>query len=1169
MLTLGDSNVQVTLQIIKALIEKTPRDLPLYASSVLRILRTILESNDLTMIEETVGTFEAFCTAQVPGQLAADQSFIRQYDEIIALYAAFASKETPFESKAQKTIPSIIRFRKAGLEALKALSTSDILAVETERQLHQIIPPLLENVYSDNGQFLNLLEHREEEKQEQEKDLAIKRRQSISTVRTSETEPDPVAASGTTEAADQIAEQEVGMIALQALKNIFTNAPRGQLRVVAAEVLRWVSTKINPREHFLSLGPTKLVSGSWPCTLFSLICGWAPVQDRYVILVTAMDILIRSPIVEKDLDKQYVITVIVGYLLSSSINFIGLSVMDVLVGLVQHILLLLQLGGPGANVQHLPQANGLDSGNDLKRTTTSPVVLEIAREPSETRVRLLYELQRCIGCLSVHIYYSDQISDMIASLLSRLKPSPIIAIADTASAIENPVETANAIASSINLTEKSGVDGFFSFETARVSALQCVKEIISWANWTKKDGSPNNTVRNPIFVSQWEGTQWLLRDPNWKVRAAYVEALLAWMKYELKKNDLRVPETQSPKKAASQKKENGNGLARRAVSNASRRESSPKRKKETFLQLLHLAVYDTAMQHAESEPDILMLHLLLSSLVNKLGVNAAQHGLPMIVRLQEDIPHIESPKAKINIGSLVHGYFWALSMHFCFDAASAGRDVHNEISRRLNHNTWLNTIRVPPMSLEQVEERHHNATQSEPSSATVETQTLKPYDKRGAMVDKIAEGYSITLFSPPTSPPGSPSRSFSQPMLSAQPTRMPSFSAPKPARNNDLPGKVKEALLTEWSRDAILASTTKSETSRSGSTHDSTSPTMNTHANRHLGVATALGANGGVVNGDGIASPRRSQYGSQHHARPPSGTYGFVPQGWAPGNSMREALGGGGLGRPLSRRSKRASQSPTPYSTSSGVRSSVRVDELKKVLGGAPLQHHPPSSRGEDAADGDELESTGSESMVSYEGSELSYQTPPMVGMGIATMDHAQEFHDAESEPDETEDGNTRGDAITEGTITPRPLTASSLMQTVHKKPSTDNLKRKTSISSQQNDDIPPVPPLPASLRSPTSSELLPERSGTSASKKAQSLRSMGGGSVRSSTHDYDGYNNRPRTSHSVASRKSKNRYSALTSTSQGGRVWSARDLLDDIDADERGMAGGRVVSSLGGRPPY
>lgn len=1138
--------MQVTLQIVKALIEKTPRDLPLYASAVLRIFRTILNSKDLTMIEETVSTFETFCEHQDPAQLAADQSFIRQYDEIISLYASFASKERPIEEKTAKSTPSLIRYRKTGLEALKALSSADILVVETERQLSAIIPPLLENVYSDNGQFLNLLEHREEEKTELEKETAIKRRQSISTVRTTETEPDPVAASGTTEAADELAEQEAGIVALQALKNIFTQAPRGQLRIVAKEVLRWVGGRVKPREHFPTTPASTLVAGSWPCTLFSLICGWAPVQDRYVVLVTAMDHLIRSPIIEKDLENQYVIAVIVGWLLSSDINFIGLSTMDVLVGLVQHILLLLQLGGPGTSVQPLQQGIGLDSGKDLS-SQPSPVVMEIAQSPSPARLQLLNQLQRCIGCLAVHIYYSDQISDMIGAIMSRLKPSALGSIPDTASAIDNPIDTANAVASSVNLTEKPGVDGFFSFETARVSALESVKEIIAWANWTKKDGSRNNTVRNAVDVDRWEGTQWLLRDPSWKVRAAYAEALLTWMKYELRKKDLRVPEEQTPKKTAAQKKDSGtrdSDLARRAVSNASRREISPKRKRQTFLQLLHLAIYDNAHQYAESEPDILLLHLLLSQMVMKLGVNAAQHGLPMIVRLQEDIPNIESPKAKINIGSLVHGYFWALTVHFSFDGASTGRDVHTEISRRLNHGTWLNSIRVPPLTLEQIEERI-GARQPEPTSATIETQTLKPYDKRSAMVEKISEGYTVTLYSPPSSPPGSPNRSYSQPML-ATVTRTPSFSAPKPAKNNNLPLKMKELLLSDWTREAIIASTTKSETSRSGSTHGSSSPTMNTHASRHLAVGTAL-ANGAATNGDGSPSPRKGHHSHNHGNRPASGAYGFVLQNFAPGTSMREALSM--HGRPHSRRSRRASQSPTPYSTTSSIRSTVRVDELKKVLGGAPLQQHPPS-RGEQEqveADGNE---TGSESMVSYEGSELSFvpnANVADVSSGTAVVDHADEFVDAEE--------HLRSDEVTEGTITPRPLSASTVL---NKKHSTDNLKRKASVGSQdsrQTDDIPPVPPLPESLRSPTGS-LLPDRATSVASKRAQSLRSLG--SVRE--------RERPRTSHSVAGRN--NRHSTLTTSS---KMWSARDLLDDIDADSPGALGigNRGVSVLGGKPPY
>lgn len=268
---------------------------------------------------------------------------------------------------------------------------------------------------------------------------------------------------------------------------------------------------------------------------------------------------------------------------------------------------------------------------------------------------------------------------------------------------------------------------------------------------------------------------------------------------------------------------------------------------------------------------------------------------------------------------------------------------------------------------------------------------------------------------------------------------------------------------------------------------------------------------------------------------------------------MREALNISG--GPHSPRSRRASQSPTPYSTTSSIRSTVRVDELKKVLSGAPLQQDH-LARGEQERQEPEGDETGSESMVSYEGSELSFAPSANVagaGQDVAIAEQTEGFAHGDGEIE-----GLRSDAVTEGTITPRPLTAASAV--LHKKPSTDNLKRNTSTGSQQNDDIPPVPPLPASLRSPTHSEggqsLVPDRTASVASKKAQSLRSMG------SFREAD----RPRTSRSVTSRN--NRYSTMTTSS---KMWSARDLLDDIDAEAPGALGigNRGIGVLGGKPPY
>jgi len=87
-------NVQVTLQILTALIEKAPRDLPLYAEYVLKILDIILRSKDITMVEASTGTFKAFCEHHDGASLSADQEYSKQYEEIVRMYASFASTQT-------------------------------------------------------------------------------------------------------------------------------------------------------------------------------------------------------------------------------------------------------------------------------------------------------------------------------------------------------------------------------------------------------------------------------------------------------------------------------------------------------------------------------------------------------------------------------------------------------------------------------------------------------------------------------------------------------------------------------------------------------------------------------------------------------------------------------------------------------------------------------------------------------------------------------------------------------------------------------------------------------------------------------------------------------------------------------------------------------------------
>ena len=943
------SNVQVTLQILKALIEKCPRDLPLYATFVLRILRQVLRSGDIQSCEDTVETFKAFCHLD-PATLAADQDYFRQYEEIVSIYAVFASKDTPVQTRGPTSVPIAVRYRETGLEALKAVVSSESLSADTSKQLGLIIPVVLENLYSQHGSELELLREKEQEKERLEREQAVKRRQSSSTMHTTGTdEADPIAASGTTADADKLAEEDVGCLALSVLRVIFNVVNRGQLRTATSSVLRFLIKKIE------SPSPAKKeirgrLESDWPVALFDAMCRSAPVQDHFVILVTTVETLVRSPIVEGDLHRQLLLATIIGWLLSSDINFIGLSVMDVLIGFVQHILLILQLGGKDSALE--PHGQQFDViGNESFPSTsqqrlaaanprTSPV-MEVAKDPSQTRIQLLEQLRQCIADLATHVYYTDQISDMISALLSRLKPSPRSSIANSAVAIENPVGTVQVIADSASINEKPNTDGFFSFDTARVTALLTVKDILLVAN--KRD-SQASLSRNRVSFSVWEGTQWLLRDPNLLARRAYVDALLTWLKHEPTKDDLLVKDKKiSPGKGG----KNGDNLAKRAVSNASR-EASLKSSKSTFLPLLHLAIYENAQQYCDVESEILLLHLLLASLIRKLGVNSARSGLPMISRLQEDIPALENPICKIHIGSLVHGYLWALVEYFNIDASRVGNEIESEISRRRTAGLWAKSIQIPPISLDRTLGDPATPIMENLSLSVVRSASLKPFDRKEALVDRIGEAYGLSISSPPSSPPGSPGRSS---ILIAGLASSYVSTQRSLRESPELPAKVREELLSDWTRESCIAATTSDTRSASSMTGSRTG--------RSVGGAPPqfLTANGDTD--DNQNDPRL--YNSQHPYNQPS-------------------------------HSKSPNRGSPTVNTSSTSRSTPRVDDLKRFLAspiivggvGGTLPIVLRSGRSHRDADADD---TASDSAVSAgEISASSYGGTPTPSQRVATQ---------------------------------------------------------------------------------------------------------------------------------------------------------------------------------------
>lgn len=993
------------------MMEKTPRDLSLYSNHVLTILDTVLRSKDINMVEESLPTFEAYCKHADPASLAADQHRSKQYLSLVDLYASFADKNHQEKHRAGESVPMTMRWRTAGLRGIRAAVGSDALGADSAKQLSVVIPTILDNMSLERGYMLTSMQQRARTSEKQDMELARRRRMSSATISTVDTvESHHLTVSETTADADKAAEEEVRALALRCLKQIFSvgiSSGRGVTRLATALVLRFIASKNLPKP---SLQGSQ--AGNWATSLFEAIARWTPVQDRFIIVVTAMETLVRSPIVESVLGKQLVLATMIDWLLSSDINLIGLSVMDVLIGFINHTLLLLQLGGRDSKiVPHAQQGDTMGFYREAKETfDPSSVLLEAERgrlsnapetTPSLIRQELLSRLQKCIASLSNHIYYTDQISDMMTAILARLKPSPNSEISTAAQAINNPSAATKTIAEAGLLQEDPSTDSFFSFATARYAALAAVKEILIRANNRRSASGANIEARSRVGVQVWDGTQWLLKDEDASVRLAYVDALLTWLRLETNKSDMLIPRDGPRKTKATKKTTAPNGevsVAKRAVSGASRRDSKPAR--SAFLQLMHLAIYDSILDRASTELDALLLYLLLTKLVERLGVNALRTGLPMVLKLQETGLNDNgdySAESKVHVASIVHGYLWTIAEKFEFEDHKVGHEINAEISRRKRFSIWFDKIKFPASSIDNIRSM---VVPSEKTAIYSEDAlgTLKPFLNVFELVEEVSEAYDAALLSPVVSPPSSPGRVFSVPTLG--------FGygygvtpGPKPSPQDQIPQRVKDEMAGAWSRESCIAAVEKES------------------------AGSMTGASSG---------PRHHL--SVHSGRPDNSVDGRDQNN--AGAEGAAVLGlTGGLGSLQKSRKASATGSPNEMTATSSRESTLRVNELKRALSGynASGRQNSPLRRPLTRMD---TQSSGSESLVSW--NEADDRDVSTVNLAVGGANGNANTADKTSRPTTAKDGKDE-----------------------------EGLQRRPSADPRLGVDVPPVPKIPSSLKLP------------------------------------------------------------------------------------------------------
>lgn len=998
---------------------------------MLKILDLILRSNDITMVESSIPTFDAFCQNHDASSLFADQVFLRQYEAVVKQYASLASTRE-VQGKKPPSRMVALRWRNAGLGAIKCITSSDALSSVAGRQLDVVVPMILENLWTSNEGFLDVLLQRANMEEKVDTQHLLKRRNSAATNRTApdaDEDPNPIALSGSAGDVERMEEEETGVLAMQCLKQIFVVPNRSHINAATTALWTFIDDRVKQEEKVVKT--VNGTDGGWAIKMFKLVARWTPMQERYVILVTAMDAMIRTPLKDDTLQHHLVLMAMIGSLLRSDVNLIGLSIMDVLLNLIQHM----------KRLCHMP---GDPTGGTSKEMVT----------PAAQRKELLGRIQQTMGDLATHVYYNEQIIDMVSALLLRLKPAKASA-SSTPHGERTDVDTKS---------DESHQENMFSLTVAKVTALKAVKLILKVANPKVKMSGSISLSRYPVPIEKWEGTHSLLRDPDGEVRKAYVDALLTWLDRETNKGDLIAREDYQGRSKLEAPKHMD---LRRARSAAGYREKPSRKPRSLFLHLLHIAIYDNALQYFDYDSDIALLHVLLTKLVMRLGINAVRFGLPIVFRLQEDIQDAETPQQKVRLGSLCHGYFWILTEKFDFDASVVGRAIHNEVIRRRTKHLWVDGVQVPAPPLDNIGMPGTATQQPKISPEEAESEALLPFDDRMSLVECICTAYEKGgAMSPPGSPPGSPGRQFSQPILSVAMTS----GAPGDS-SQEIPTSFREALILDWSREAAMTAiqTASKSTSLNGSrATDRTS--------------RLFGVNGAMVNGNNRAMVD-SPLQSTNDLRPQSQPGPDAGRLLAPFTKMRKT-------------SVRSGLSGHPDGAAERGDDVTHISHLKMVLSGEV--EAPPLTAGvRDLSSSDD-------SMISYDPStsDMSFNPPPPTTSASQAAVDGSPPSLARSRSMSRERKGSDGGSL--GPLNSNPPSEA------------------TPIIGQEDEDfVPPVPPLPSGMAgsapvpgqgqiatqdhailtsSPVSNSPVPVLRQTPGRQHARSVKSRGGDTIRSST---------------------------------------------------------------------
>lgn len=364
-------NMQVTLAILLELIDKCSDDLNVFATYVCSILQTVLTTKDLALCKSALHTYGVFC-AKLDGSLfPGNKLFVDLFSLLLESFVSIHD-----DMAYDKPNPNFLDWRMILLIACRHLSSCvGYDAKFGHKFINKIVPIFLATIHEANSIDLLLAKlnlayaHTRRYSRDGGGLTKVVLSKSITQINARIDED----LENSTVTPDDINNE-----AFRGITALFTSSMSGHVSEVTRIVIKYLQAPQYETQ--------------WATNFIELFTTWVPVQLRFITVSSLLALLLRvlgetTPKNPRFAEQCQYAQHILG-LVSSDINMIGLSILDIIQQLLE-----------------LETNLVLHQSAYLEKSQVS----ELAKIYSET-----------ICHLSTHIYYLDQVPDLVREILTKI-----------------------------------------------------------------------------------------------------------------------------------------------------------------------------------------------------------------------------------------------------------------------------------------------------------------------------------------------------------------------------------------------------------------------------------------------------------------------------------------------------------------------------------------------------------------------------------------------------------------------------------------------------------------------------------------------------------------------------------------------------------------------------